>query len=96
MGGFKIRGVHLNLHQRRVDRLAATHYRNGGVPEAAFVVHYAMNWVYAGTFDDHEWVSESILALQEEEVMGKESRSTKTVSHVWCNGACCGSPRPHG
>ena len=32
-----------------------------------------MNWVCAGTFDDHEWVSESTTTQQEEEqVMGKE------------------------
>ena len=31
-----------------------------------------MNWVCAGTFDDHEWFSESTIALQEEEVMGRE------------------------
>ena len=29
-------------------------------------------WVCAGTFDDHDWVSESTIAEQEEEVMGRD------------------------
>ena len=31
-----------------------------------------VNWVCAGAFDDHEGVSESTIAEQEEEVMGRE------------------------
>ena len=31
-----------------------------------------VHWVCAGTFDDHEWVSESTIAEQEEEVMGRD------------------------
>ena len=31
-----------------------------------------VNWVYAGTLDDHEWVSDSIIAEQEEEVMSRD------------------------
>ena len=42
MGGFKICGVHVDLHQRRVDRMAETHSGSGGVLKAAFVVHYAI------------------------------------------------------
>ena len=30
------------------------------------------NWVCAGTFEDHEWVTESTIALNAEEVMGME------------------------
>ena len=30
------------------------------------------NWVSAGTFNDHEWVSESTITQHEEEVMGME------------------------
>ena len=31
-----------------------------------------VNWVCAGTFDDHEWVSESTIAEQEEVVMSRD------------------------
>ena len=31
-----------------------------------------MNWLCAGVFDDHEWVSESTIAEQGEEEMGRE------------------------
>ena len=31
-----------------------------------------MNWVCAGTFDDHEWVSGSTITQHEEEVMGRD------------------------
>ena len=31
-----------------------------------------MSWVCAGTFDDHEWASDSTTTQQEEELMGKE------------------------
>ena len=31
-----------------------------------------MNWICAGTFEDREWVSESTIAEQEEEVMGRD------------------------
>ena len=30
------------------------------------------NWVCAGTFDDHEWVSESTITQYDEEVLGRE------------------------
>ena len=32
-----------------------------------------VNWVCAGTFDEHEWVSESTIAEQDEEVMGRDA-----------------------
>ena len=31
-----------------------------------------VNWVCAGTFDDHEWASESTFAEQEEDVIGRD------------------------
>ena len=31
-----------------------------------------MNWVCAGPFEDHKWVSESTITQHEEEVMGME------------------------
>ena len=31
-----------------------------------------VNWLYARTFDDGEWVSESTIAEQEEEVMNRD------------------------
>ena len=45
-----------------------------------------MNWVCAGTFDDHEWVSESTITQQEEEVMGRELDYESCVPCVvrWC------------
>ena len=45
-----------------------------------------VNWVCAGTFDDHEWVSESTIAMQEEEVMGMELDYENSVPCVvqWC------------
>ena len=53
------------------------------------------NWVCAGTFDNYEWVSESTITEQEEEVMSKD-QITKSVFRVWYNVACSGSPRQHG
>ena len=43
------------------------------------------SWVCAGTFDDHEWVSESAIAI-EEKVMGREFDYENCVSCVvqWC------------
>ena len=45
-----------------------------------------MNWVCAGVFDDHEWVSESTIAEQEEEVMGRELDYEICIPCVvhWC------------
>ena len=46
-----------------------------------------MNWVCAGTFDDYEWVSESTIAMQEEEeVMGRQLDYENCVHCVvrWC------------
>ena len=36
----------------------------------SFMLH--VNWVCAGTFDDHEWVSETTTVEQEEEVTGRD------------------------
>ena len=46
-----------------------------------------VNWVCAGTFDNHEWVSESTIAEQEEE---------EEVVGALCSGVCCGFPRSRG
>ena len=45
-----------------------------------------VSWVCAGTFDDHEWVSESTIAQQEEEVKGQELDYETCVPCVvqWC------------
>ena len=45
-----------------------------------------MNWVCAGASDDHEWVSESTIAEQEEEVRGRELDYEICFSCVvqWC------------
>ena len=43
-------------------------------------------WICAGTFDDHEWVSESAITQHEEEVMGMELDYEIGVPCVvqWC------------
>ena len=45
-----------------------------------------MNWVSAGTFDDHEWVSEGTIAQHVEEVMGMELDHEIGIPCVvqWC------------
>ena len=45
-----------------------------------------MNWVCAGIVDGHEWVSESTITQQEEEVMGREVDYENCVLCVvqWC------------
>ena len=43
MAGFKIRGVRVDLDQRRVDSMAKTHSGSGGLLEATFVVHHVMH-----------------------------------------------------
>ena len=54
-----------------------------------------MKWVCVGTFDDHEWVSESTVAQHVEEVMGMElDFCQKSVLRVWYNGVCYGFSAP--
>ena len=74
MDGFKISGMHVDLHQDGADKVAVAHTRNVRVPAAKWMLSIILcvNWVWAGTFDDHEWVSESAIAEQEEEVMGRD------------------------
>ena len=45
-----------------------------------------MNWVCAGTFDDHEWVSENTIIQHVEEVMGRELDHEIGIPYVvhWC------------
>ena len=42
MDGFKICGMHVELHQDGADRVAVAHSRNVRVPEAKDVIHYAL------------------------------------------------------
>ena len=42
MDGFKICGMHVDLHQDGADRVAVAHSRNVRVPEAKDVIHYAL------------------------------------------------------
>ena len=51
-----------------------------------------MNWVCAGTFNDHEWVSESRIAQHAQELK-VWNWSTIYVFRVWYNGERYGSPR---
>ena len=55
--------------------------RKGQIPNAAvegylkkrmLSIMLCINWVCAGTFVDHEWVSESTISQHVEEVMGRE------------------------
>ena len=55
-----------------------------------------MNWVCAGTFDDHEGVSESTITQHEEEEVMTWDWITKSVFRVWYNGACWGFQRQQG
>ena len=54
-----------------------------------------VNRVCAGTFDFHEWVSESTIAEQDEEVMAG-IWVTKSLFRALCSGVCCGFPRQRG
>ena len=42
IGGFKICGMHVDLHQDGADRVAVAPSRNVRVPEAKDVIHYAL------------------------------------------------------
>ena len=42
MGGFKICGMHVDLHQKCAYRVADAHSRNARVPEAEDVIHYTV------------------------------------------------------
>ena len=64
--------MYVDLHQRGVDKWANTHSRNGGVKRRLLSIMLCKNWVCAGTFDDHQWVSESTITQHVEEVMGMD------------------------
>ena len=73
MGGFKFFGMHVDPHQ--VGPFGAT----STPPEMQecfkrriLSVMLCVTWVCAGNFEGHEWVSESTMAEQEDEVMGGE------------------------
>ena len=51
------------------------------------------NWVCAGAFVDHDWVSERTIIQYEEEILGLEL-TTESMSHVWCNGVFYGFQHP--
>ena len=52
------------------------------------------NWVCAGAFVDHEWVSSRTIIQQEEEIFEAWYWISKLMSRARYNGACCGSLRP--
>ena len=72
-GGVQFCGMHVDLHQGAY-RVAKAHSRNAGVPEAkkCYPSCSELTGVCAGTFDDHGWVSESTIAEQGGEVMGRD------------------------
>ena len=65
--------MHVDLHQSSSDQRTNTQPGNGGAPEETNdVTMLCTNWVCAGTFEDHEWVSESTITQPAEEVLGME------------------------
>ena len=62
-------------------------YTKGALTEAAYdVIMLCTNWVCAGIFNDHEWVSESTIAPHEEELMGMDLDYKPGIPCVvqWC------------
>ena len=70
MDGFKICGMHVDLHQDGADRPTPEMY--GYLKRRMLSIMLCVNWVCEGAFDDQEWVSESTSTMQEEEVMGRD------------------------
>ena len=88
-GGFKILERVLTYTQRPAPGMEEY------LKQRSLSIMLCMNWVCAGVFDDHEWVSESTIAEQEEEVMGRELDYEICIPCVvqWC--MLC-FPRQHG
>ena len=42
MGGVKICGMQMDLHQDGANRVAEAHSKNAGIPEAEDVIHHAV------------------------------------------------------
>ena len=88
--GSKFEACMWNPPQRGADKRGNTHSRNGRVLEML-----CMNWVSAGTFDDHEWASESTITQHVEEVMGMELDYEIGIPCVvqWCMPWCSAAKR---
>ena len=61
-GKFKVRGVHVDLHQDGACRVAEAHseMQENLKRQMSFIMLW-VNWVCARAFKDHEWVSESTI-----------------------------------
>ena len=88
MGAFKICGVHVYLHQRCAYRVAKnTPEMQECLKRRMLSIMLSVNCVCERTFDHHEWVSESTLAMHEEqELMGRELDHGSCIPCVvqWC------------
>ena len=68
--GIQIRRMYVEIHQRSVDKKDT--YRIQYLKKRMPPIMLCANWVCAGIFVDHEWVSESTNLQHVEEVMGIE------------------------
>ena len=73
---------------QKLDRVQEEYLRN-----RIMSIMLCTNWVCAGAFVDHEWVSSRTIFQQEEEILSRHWIS-KSMSRVLCNGAYYGSQRP--
>ena len=66
--------MYVGLHQGSVDKRTNTVPSNGGLPEKKRMLSIMLctSWVCAGTFVDHERVSESTFSQHLEDVMDRE------------------------
>ena len=72
MGGFKICGMHVDLHPMCADRVRKpAPEMQEYLKRKMLSIMLCVNWVCEGAFDDHECVSENTNAMQIEELMGK-------------------------
>ena len=67
MDGCQICGKHVDLYQSRCVQRTKT--QTFGVNRRSSTME-AVSWVCDGIFDDHEWVSEFSLKLQETNMFG--------------------------
>ena len=64
--------MYVDLYQRGADkRINTTPEMEEYSKRRTMSIMLCMNWVCTGTFDDHEWVSESTITQHVEEVMGR-------------------------
>ena len=85
MSRFESRGVHVDqgeLTSWQKHTLEVEEY----LKRRLLSIMLCKNWVCARAFDDHEWVSESTITEQQEEVMGKEQEDEICIPCVvqWC------------